>query len=78
LGLNHNLFIYKKRECLFSDILLNYGVIDSHSNVLDIGANIGYFALLDSQLNDTAGFAQAIFAATTNGEYDFQAIVAVP
>ena len=56
-----------------SPVGAGYNVDFSYS--VDGGTNWIWF---DYQPTDTAGVAQTIYTATTNGGYDFQAIVTVP
>ena len=49
-GISQTLFIYNKRELLDIEILMNE--LKDSMNVLDIGANIGYYALLEASLLD--------------------------
>ncbi len=48
LGISQALFIYNKRELLDTEILISE--LKDNMNVLDIGANIGYYALLEASL----------------------------
>ncbi len=47
-GISKTLFLYGKREILDTDIIINE--IKNNMNVLDIGANIGFYVLLESSL----------------------------
>ena len=69
-----------------SEITLN-AEVSNNGNPVEAGYNVDFYysvdggttwVYIDSQLTDRFGVAQAIFEATTNGGYDFQAIVTVP
>ena len=49
-AIHTDLFLYKKREPLCTDYLINSGIIKENDVVLDIGANIGYYVLVESHL----------------------------
>lgn len=51
LGISQVLFIYNKRELLDVEILMEE--LEDNMNVLDIGANIGYYAILEASLLDS-------------------------
>lgn len=67
-GLSKDLFIYGKREYLITDYLINSGVLKEGDVALDIGANIGYYALLESKLVGNSGKVYAIEPVSTNLE----------
>jgi len=49
-GISQTLFIYNKRELLDNWIIMNE--VKDNMNVLDIGANIGFYAILEASLLD--------------------------
>lgn len=49
-AIHFDLFVYRKREPICTDYLMNSGALKEGDVVLDIGANIGYYALIESQL----------------------------
>ena len=59
-GIHRDLFLYKKREIIATDYLIRDGGIKEGDVVLDIGANIGYYALLESQLVGAKGKVYAV------------------
>lgn len=67
-GISKDLFLYRKREPLSTDYLINSGVIKEGDIVLDIGANIGYYALLESRLVGNSGKVYAIEPVSRNLE----------
>ena len=65
-GISKDLFIFKKREFLSTDFLQNQEVIKPGDTILDIGANIGYYALLESRLTGPSGKVYAIEPVSNN------------
>ena len=63
-----DLFLYKKREPLCTDYLMHSGVIKEGDVVLDIGANIGYYVLIESQLVGEKGKVYAVEPVRSNFE----------
>jgi len=59
-GIARDLFIYRKREHISTDYFQTAGVITEGDTVLDIGANIGYYALLESRLVGKPGHIYAL------------------
>jgi len=59
-GINYDLFMYRKREPLCTDYLIHSFILKEGSVVLDIGANIGYYALVESQLVGRTGKVYAV------------------
>lgn len=58
--INTDLYYYRKREPICTEFLISSGVIKKRDTVLDIGANIGYYALIEAQLVGTGGTVYAI------------------
>lgn len=52
VGMSKSLFVYNTRELLDTNIIMNE--IKNSMNVLDIGANIGYYAILEASLLDNS------------------------
>ncbi|HMK94377.1 MAG TPA: FkbM family methyltransferase [Candidatus Limnocylindrales bacterium] len=63
-----DLFLYKKREPLCTDYLIHAGVLKEGDTVLDIGANIGYYVLIESQLVGEKGKVYAVEPVCSNFE----------
>ncbi len=59
-GLSKDLYIYGKRENRTTDFVLSSGIVKEGDAVLDIGANIGYYALLWSALVGQGGRVYAM------------------
>jgi FkbM family methyltransferase len=59
-GINRDLFLYKKREPLCTEYLIHSSILKRGSIVLDIGANMGYYVLLESQLVGKTGKVYAV------------------
>jgi FkbM family methyltransferase len=59
-GIDFELFIHKKREPLCTDYLQTSGILKPGDTVLDAGANIGYYALLESQIVGPSGQVYAV------------------
>jgi len=66
VGISKDLLIFKKREHLSTDLIQNKGVIKDGYTVLDIGANIGYYALMESRLVGPSGTVYAIEPVSSN------------
>lgn len=64
-GINYDLYLYKKREPLCTDYLIHSGVLKEGDVVLDIGANIGYYVLVESQLVGKTGKVYAVEPVTS-------------
>jgi FkbM family methyltransferase len=67
-GISKDLFLFGKREVLSTDLIQDSGVLKEGDTVLDIGANIGYYALLESRLIGDLGYVFAIEPVSTNYE----------
>jgi FkbM family methyltransferase len=65
-GIDRDLFIYKKREPLATDYLIQSGILKKGVNTLEAGANIGYYALLEWRLVQPTGTIYAAEPVTTN------------
>ncbi len=65
-AIHQDLFEYKKREPLCTDYLLHASVLKEGDTVLDIGANIGYYVLVESQLVGKTGKIYAVEPVTRN------------
>ena len=63
-----DLFLYKKREPFCTDYLMHSGVLKEGDVVLDIGANIGYYVLIESQLVGKNGKVYAAEPVRSNFE----------
>jgi FkbM family methyltransferase len=67
-AIHMELFLNKKREILCTDHLMNDGIIKGGDVVLDIGANIGYYVLIESQLVGAKGKVYAVEPVRSNFE----------
>jgi len=65
-GICHELLLYRKREPISTDYLMNFGILKEGDVVLDIGANIGYYALIESRLVGNSGKVYAIEPVSRN------------
>jgi len=65
-GVYPQLLLYGKREPFCTDYLINSGVLKEGDVVLDIGANIGYYVLLESKLVGDLGKVYAIEPVSSN------------
>ena len=58
--INQDLFVYKKREPICTNYLIHSGMLKEGDVALDIGANIGYYVLIESQLVGKRGYVYAV------------------
>ncbi len=65
-GISRDLFLFKKREHLSVDFLRGQNFISAGETVLDIGGNIGYYALLESELVGPEGKVYAVEPVSDN------------
>jgi len=65
-GIHRDLFYYRKREPMVTDFLKYSGILRKGDVVLDIGANIGYYALLESMLVGETGLVYAVEPVISN------------
>lgn len=59
-AIHQDLFEYKKREPICTDYLIHSLILKKGDTVLDIGANIGYYVLVESQLVGESGRVYAV------------------
>lgn len=64
--INSDLYLYRKREPICTEYLISSGIIRKDDTVLDIGANIGYYALIESHLVGDGGTVYAIEPVNRN------------
>lgn len=67
-GISRELFTYGKREHLSTDIMLEGKIIKPGDTVLDLGANIGYYALMESMIVGDKGKVYAVEPSPKNYE----------
>src|SRR3989344_7185979 len=65
-GISRDLFLFKKREHLSVDFLRDQNFIKKGGTALDIGGNIGYYALLESSLVGPEGKVYAVEPVSSN------------
>ena len=65
-GVSRDLFMYGKRELIPTNYLLNGHILKEGDVVLDIGANIGYYVLIESKLVGEQGKVYAIEPVSSN------------
>jgi len=64
-GINYDLYLYKKREPLCTDYLIQSHILKEGDVALDLGANIGYYVLIESKLVGETGKVYAVEPVTT-------------
>lgn len=67
-AIHEELFCYRKREPLCTDYLMRSYVLKKGDVVLDIGSNIGYYVLIESQLVGNKGKVYAVEPVQSNYE----------
>ena len=67
-GINYDLYLYKKREPMCTDFLIHSSILKEGDVVLDIGANIGYYVLIESKLVGKTGQVYAVEPVTSTFE----------
>ena len=59
-GISWELFIFGKHEAISTEYLSSSGILRRADTVLDIGANIGYYALMESRIVGERGLVYAL------------------
>lgn len=67
-GISRDLFLFKKREHLSTDYVIENNVFKTGTDIIDLGANIGYYALIESRAVGSSGNVYAIEPVTSNFE----------
>lgn len=65
-AIHKDLFLHGEREMMTTEFLKRSGVLGAGDVCLDVGANIGYYVLLESQLVGESGFVYALEPVKTN------------
>ena len=65
-GIHYELFLHKKREPICTDYIMHSNSLKEGDVVLDIGANIGYYVLIESQLVGENGRIYAVEPVQNN------------
>lgn len=65
-GISRELYIYGKREHFTTDLMASGSLMNSGDVVLDIGANIGYYALMEAEAVGPRGVVLAIEPVVSN------------
>jgi FkbM family methyltransferase len=66
LGISRELYIYGKREHFSTELMVSRTLIKPGDVVVDIGANIGYYALLEARIVGPSGQVLAIEPVAAN------------
>ena len=66
IGIHRELYLYGKRESGVTDFLLKSDILKKGDVVLDIGANIGYYAILESKIVGNYGRVYAVEPVENN------------
>jgi len=67
-AIHRDLYVYRKREPICTDYMINSHILKEGDAVLDIGANIGYYVLIESQLVGAKGKVYAVEPVRDNFE----------
>lgn len=65
-GIARELYVHHKREYVATDLMLSGAVVKEGDVVLDLGANIGYYALMESELVGQTGSVYAVEPSPVN------------
>lgn len=68
VGISRDLFLFKKREHVSVDYVLDNHVFKQGTDIIDIGANIGYYAMLEARSIGDTGMVYAIEPVRKNFE----------
>ena|SRR3989344_3220612 len=67
-GISRDLIVHKLKEPIFTNALLKGGIVKQGDVILDVGANIGYFVLLQRMLIGPKGHIYAVEPVKSNIE----------
>jgi FkbM family methyltransferase len=65
-GIHSELFLHRRREPICTHYLLESGIVRNRDVVLDVGANIGYYVLVESSLVGDKGRVYAVEPVLNN------------